>query len=88
MSEYVRPDSQPGTGTNQSARVTECSTCQGDRFVTVALRSPHNPNVKDRFYEEVAPCPDCNPIDVSYFRHDGTKFRGMDPAAVRQAIKQ
>lgn len=88
MSEYVRPDTPSATGSNRSATVTKCRTCGGDRFVTVSLRSPLNPAVKDRFYDEVAPCPSCHPVDVSYFRFDGSRFRMMDPATVRQAIAQ
>jgi hypothetical protein len=43
---------------------------------------------RDRFYEEVAGCPDCNTIhDLDYFP-GGKKFRLMDPAAVRQAMTQ
>ena len=84
--------------TNQSAKPTVCKTCDGDRFVTVRLRSPeqtawmaeHNIEPRrDQFHEEVAPCPDCNPtLDASYFRHDGTRFRPMDPAAVRDTLSR
>ena len=74
---------------NRTAQTTACKTCGGDRFVTVRLRSPHNKEVTDQFYEEVAPCPACHSaIDVSYTRFDGSRFRGMDPAAVREALKQ
>ncbi len=73
---------------NRAAQTTACKTCRGDRFVTVRLRAPMNKVVTDHLYEEVAPCPDCNVIDVSYRRFDGSRFVGMDPAAVREAIKQ
>jgi hypothetical protein len=74
---------------------TDCATCGGDRFVTVRLR-PQEQTMwmkergivpsKDSFHEEVACCPDCNPSDVSYFT-GGRKFRQMDPAAVRDALR-
>ena len=72
---------------NRTAQTTACKTCGGDRFVTVRLRPAHNPNSTEE-YEEVAPCPDCNPVNVDYTRFDGSRFRGMDPAAVREALKQ
>lgn len=81
--------------TNRSVSVV-CETCGGDRFVTVRLRSPdqtiwmteHGIQANPReFHEEVAPCPDCNPTEISYWRHDRTKFTVMDPAAVREAIR-
>jgi hypothetical protein len=83
-------------GTNRSAPATSCHTCGGDRFVTVRLRSPEQtawmqekgikPNPKE-FYEEVAPCPDCNNQTVEYFTVNG-RFRSMDAAATRQAMTQ
>jgi len=95
MSEYIDTPKSPGT--NRSLAVTECRTCGGDRFVTVSLRSPRQSYwmskkgivpPRDRFYEEVAGCPDCNTIhDLDYFP-GGKKFRLMDPAAVRQAMTQ
>lgn len=96
MSEYVG-DAAPGPGTNRSASTTDCQTCGGDRFVTVRLRSPeqtawmnHHGIKASRvsFHEETAPCPDCHPIEVTYYRVDGSRFRTMDPAAVRQALTQ
>jgi hypothetical protein len=84
-------DKPSETGTNRSLKVTECRTCKGDRFVTVRMRTPDGRTPKGRdpsFYEEVAGCPDCNPIhDLDYFP-GGKKFRVMDPAAVRQALAQ
>jgi hypothetical protein len=85
-------DKPSETGTNRSLKVTECRTCKGDRFVTVRLRSPATPipNGRDAsFYEEVAGCPDCNPIhNIEGYFPGGRKFRVMDPAAVRQAMTQ
>jgi hypothetical protein len=74
---------------------TDCKTCGGDRFVTVRLRpqeqtmwmEEHKISPKqDSRHEEVACCPDCNPLEVSYFVF-GRKFRQMDPAAVRDALR-
>lgn len=82
--------------TNRAAPTLECRTCGGDRFVMVRLRSPETTmwmeehgrkaNPKE-FYEEYAPCPDCHNIEISYWRHNRTKFTVMDPAAVREAIR-
>lgn len=81
---------KPPPSTNRSAATTACVTCGGDRFVVVRLRSPVQTmwmwerNIQpahDSFYEEMAPCPDCN---LSAYQG----LRTMDPAAVRQAIAQ
>lgn len=93
MSDYDLGDKSPGT--NRSVKPTECSTCGGDRFVTVRLRSPettiwmqeHGIKANPReFHEEVAPCPDCNPVEVTYWTGN-RKFRSMDPAAAREALR-
>lgn len=86
---------KPTPRTNQTGKHVVCRTCDGDRFVTVRLRSAEQtlwqaernlvPS-RNSFHEEVAPCPDCHQIEVSWWRHDGTRFRGMDPAAVRAAL--
>ena len=90
-------DDTTAPGTNRSAAPTRCTTCGGDRFVTVRLRSPeqtawmnHHGIKASRvsFHEETAPCPDCHPIEVTYYRVDGSRFRTMDPAAVRAALTQ
>lgn len=82
-------------GTNRSAPVTRCDTCGGDRYVTVRLRAPEQTewmrehNIKPSttsMYDEVAGCPDCNPQEIVWRRHDGTVFRTLDPAAVRQLL--
>lgn len=82
--------------TNRHSRTTACATCDGDRFVVVRLRPPdqtiwmdeHNikANAKE-FHEEYAPCPDCNPQEITHRRYDGTPWRVMDPAAVREALR-
>jgi hypothetical protein len=93
--EFDKPSEK---GTNRSLAVTECRTCHGDRFVNVRLRSPRQsfwmakkgfaPS-RDSFHEEVAGCPDCNPIhDIDGYFPGGKKFRVMDPAAVRQAMTE
>ncbi len=75
---------------------TECQTCGGDRFVVVRLRAPSKsawhlehgtePS-KTEFYEEMAPCPDCNPIEITYWV-EGRKFRSMDAAEARKAMAE
>lgn len=88
--------SPPSPGTNRSAEITDCKTCGGDRFVVVRLRSPRQTAwqkdhgitpATDRFYEEMAPCPDCNPVEVTYYV-EGRKFRSMDPATARKAMAE
>lgn len=76
----------PTQATNRTAHVT-CETCGGDRFVTYSMRRPEQsvwmrehgitPNY-DNLIEEVAPCPDCNPIDDP---------RLPDPAQVRERLR-
>lgn len=102
MSEYdaitrALDDSKPTQSANRSASVTDCRTCGGDRFVTVRLRSPEQTAwmadrgispPADRFYEEVAPCPSCNPIEVTYWQADGRQFRSMDAHATRKAMAE
>jgi hypothetical protein len=82
--------------TNRHAQATGCTTCNGNRFVTVRLRPQEQTMwMKERrlvphptsFHEEVAPCPACHPVEVTYWRHDRTEFRSMDPAQVREAIQ-
>jgi hypothetical protein len=87
---------KPSPATNQSVPPTDCRTCGGDRFVTVRLRSPETTiwmtehglkaNPKE-FHEEVAPCPDCHPVEVTYFAGN-RRFRSMDASAARQALSQ
>jgi hypothetical protein len=38
------------------------------------------------FIEEVAPCPDCNPVEIEYWTVMGP-FRSLDRAATRQALE-
>lgn len=90
-------DQEKKDGVNLAAAPTKCRTCGGDRYVMVRLRSPdttlwmseHKLASSSRsFYEEMAPCPDCNAIVVEYWRHDRTLFRSMDAGAARQALAQ
>jgi hypothetical protein len=71
---------------------SECQTCGGVKLVLVGYRpAPHLPpghNVPEAGFEEYAPCPDCNhDTDGSFWRVDGTRFRVMDPAEVRQRMQ-
>lgn len=82
---------KPRNGTNAVAPVPNCGTCGGDRFVLFSTRVPEQsawmeekgivPNSDE--IEEMAPCPDCNPADTSFWRPDGTKFQSPEPARVR-----
>lgn len=83
------------TGTNRTAPIVDCTTCGGDRFVTARLRSPdqtiwmdeHGLKANPReFHEEVAPCPNCNPTEITYYA-GGKMFRSMDAAATREALR-
>lgn len=76
-------------GTNLGAKITDCRTCGGDRLVTVKLRSPANTDRArtDVFYEEMSPCPDCNPIEVSYWVLN-RKFTTLDQATTRRLLAQ
>jgi len=70
-------------GTNRPAPHVVCETCGGDRFVIVATRpAPQS----DTAFDETAPCPDCNPVEVTWRRHDGTPMRTPDPARTRQLM--
>jgi hypothetical protein len=64
--------------------VTICPTCGGDRMVVVFTRPSQNPNSG---FDECAPCPDCNPTVVSWWRHDGTRRVTPDPDVVRRMIE-
>jgi len=74
---------KPERGTNRNSGNTDCGTCGGDRMVLVGTRPGKLEG--DRF-EEYAPCPDCNPIEVKAFRHDGSVFRTPDPGRVRELM--
>lgn len=65
-------------GTNVSAPATDCETCGGDRWVVVCLRGE---------IEEYAGCPDCNAVQITYYRADGTRWTSPDPARVREMMK-
>ena len=92
----VEEESAPRVrGTNQNSGNRDCDTCGGNRFVVVNLRKPvvtewmraHSIKVNEAtMIEETAPCPDCNPIEVSHWRHDGTRFVTPDPGRVRELM--
>lgn len=63
-------------GTNRVVNAA-CSTCNGDRFVLVGLRGE---------IEEMGVCPDCNAIEITHYRYDGSMFRNMDPGLVRERM--
>ena len=71
---------------------SECKTCDGIRFVVYSRRAPeqsswmrdHGIKPSKLAIDELAACPDCNPVDVSFSRHDGTRFVAPDPAKVRE----
>lgn len=69
---------KPPRSTNQAVNKT-CPACGGDRFVVYSVRSPDK-------IEEMAPCPLCNAVEISFFRPDGTKLRTPDPARVREML--
>jgi hypothetical protein len=85
ISLYTSPEWRASEGrtrqvTNASVE-TSCGTCHGDRFVTFATRTDGKAEV-----EEVAPCPDCNPIEVSFWRVDGSRVNAPDPHRVRERL--
>ena len=97
---FDNPDWQPSgerprRATNLNAPATTCATCGGDRFVVVATR-PVTASVwmkehgieppEGAVEEEWAPCPDCSPQDVSFYRHDGSRFVTPDAAKVREMM--
>ena len=47
-------DGPPSPGTNRTAPITDCPTCDGDRFVPVP----------DDKHEVYARCPACNPAPL------------------------
>lgn len=57
----------------------ECATCGGDKMVTIVMT--------EKFYETVAPCPDCNPkANAGFWRADGSHFTPMHPDKVREIL--
>ena len=82
--------------TNQAARITECSLCNGDRFVVVGTRPVKQTQWMiekgielsgDAGYEELAACPDCHPVDAGFRRYDGSYAHAPDPARVREMMR-
>lgn len=80
--------------TNQSAAITSCSSCNGDRFVLVARRKPvatawmndHGLKASEEMIEEYAPCPDCGAQEVEWYAGERTR-RCPDPARVREMMR-
>lgn len=62
-----------------------CPTCGGDKIVVVRLRSSENERAP---YEECAPCPDCNPIVVSWWRQNGEHRQTPNPSEVRRLLDE
>ena len=63
-----------------------CATCGGDKVVVVAFRQSPNPLSP---YEEMAPCPDCNPRVISWWPGDGSpQRRTPDPEEVRRMLDE
>jgi len=83
-------------GTNLNAPATVCATCRGDRFVPVQTR-PVTASVwmkehgieppEGAVEEEWAPCPQCSPQEVSFYRSDGSRFVTPDAAKVREMMQ-
>jgi hypothetical protein len=93
----VFEESNRERGTNLAPRLEPCATCNGDKFVLVSLRPPvqsawmteHGITASKEGIEEMAPCPDCNAeADTSFWRTDGTKASGLDPARVREMMSR
>jgi len=97
---FDNPDWQPSGerprhAVNIHAPASECATCGGDRFVVVGMRpviasvwmKEHGIEPPEtEGIEEMAACPDCNPVDTAFTRFDGSKARALDPAKVRELL--
>ena len=84
-------------GTNLHADATACATCGGNRSVVVSTRpAKQSAWMREQGIEfpagaeleEMAPCPECSSVEVSFWRFDGSKFVGPDPARVREMLKR
>jgi hypothetical protein len=62
-----------------------CATCGGDRIVVIGIRPSQNP---ESGFEECAPCPDCNPRVISWWRYDGMQRRTPTVDEVRWRMSQ
>lgn len=80
-----------------SRRAGSCPDCDGHKMVLVAYRPARQtiwmeqkkiqPNPNEKGYEEWAPCPSCNlEASADFWRHDGSRFRVMDPGSVRERM--
>jgi hypothetical protein len=75
---------------NVYAPDTGCETCGDDRLVVYSTR-PVEGGVPGTVhaYEEFAPCPQCNSgANVGFWRGDGSRFNGPDPAWVRRKMER
>lgn len=89
---------EPSVPKTNAAVEVKCSTCDGDRFVLVSKRAPKASPwmmergiepAKDQLFEEYAACPTCNSqTDTSFWRHDGSPSKALDPARVREMMFQ
>lgn len=92
----VLEESRRTQATNRQT-VTLCPTCEGDRFVLVGSRPVVQTQwmrdhgialAGDAQHDEYAACPDCNAnAETGFFRADGSKFVGMDPAMTRERMR-
>ena len=57
-------DSTPTPGTNRTAPVRPCDTCNGDGFVPVELDTPVVADREGGYTEAMLPCPACRPSQV------------------------
>lgn len=81
------PRAPKGQSMNAHAPVTSCSTCDGDRFVLVALRPAKPGDVSGANFEEWEVCPDCSNADSSFWRADGTRRMQLLPERIREMMK-
>lgn len=93
MSDFFDKPKSYGSNLHQNVA---CKTCGGDRFVLVQKRRPQQSSwmrdhgIKPRselLIDEYSACPDCNPADTSFWRHDRSRAEALDPAKVRQLME-
>lgn len=66
----------------------QCPTCEGDHFVPVGTTAIHTNHGRNLEVETYAPCPDCGPQDVHWWRPDGSRAQTPDPGQVREMMRQ
>jgi hypothetical protein len=81
----VNVEAARSTGTNLHSDA-RCATCEGDRFVPVGTTSIETNFGRSLEVDQYAPCPDCGPADVHWWRPDGTRAACPDPAQVRELM--